>query len=75
MVLVKRVNNIFRARGRKWMEKKGRQRERERERKNGLYRRITGREGEKASFIELVKEERRTFEWRFSAVYNRERKR
>lgn len=76
-MLVKRVNNIFRARGRKWVGKK-RETERESERekgKNGLYRRITGREGEKASFIELVKEERRTFEWRFSAVYNRERKR
>lgn len=56
MVLVKRVNNIFRAREKMDGEKKGR------ERKNGLYRRITGREEEKASFIELVKKERRTFE-------------
>lgn len=58
-------------------EKKGRQRERARERKEktaSIGELQVARE-KKASFIELVKEERRTFEWRFSAVYNRERKR
>lgn len=59
-MLVKRVNNIFRA-GEK-MDGKRKKKGEEREKKNGLYRRITGGEGEKASFIvELVKKERRNF--------------
>ena len=67
-MLVKRVNNIFRA-GEKMDGKRKKKRGRERE-KNGLYRRITGGEGEKASFIvELVKKERRNFRMEiFSAL-------